>query len=323
MRRMALFALASILAAAPAAAQITFSSEPHYAAQQNNTALGGGQWRTLNLDGTVTGAISGSTLSLSLGGLDAADIANAAAINSNATITGAWTVTTGQLIIGDGSATTRVVKWNANGGVDPTLGVVDSIEGYLYSATPLALSDCTADDCSTHSLATGLFFYSGSTAVGSWLYAPSTETFMATSDSTAAAVLATRTDTNYAATNVKVTTTEVTCPTSGTTCTASNAIPAGCFLVGVSSRITQAGNGTCTSYDIGDGTTANLWSNDTATVLGTTTTNANFNAGTAAASKVYPAAASITVTCNGGTFGATAAMVRFGVHCLDATAPGA
>lgn len=93
---------------------------------------------------------------------------------------------------------------------------------------------------------------------------------------------------------------EVKTCTSGGTCTGTSTtqIPAGATLFSVTTRVTEAVVG-CTSLDIGDGTTANAFSNDTSINLDTTTTGSNYLAATTVP-KVYLSAASIVITCNGG-----------------------
>lgn len=306
-------ALLAALLSGAAHAQILFGGNGQYGAQQNGTAIAGGNWGTLNLAAPLSATLGGSTLTVALGGLDANDIAYAAATNSAATITGTWTFTTGSITYGAGSGS-KYITFDAEAGTDPTFGVHSSLSGMLYSNVNLAISGSSG--------AVGLKLYQGTTLLGTFAIATGANTTAYFQGySTTAANLSTVTATNNTYTNLKVATTAVTCPTSGTTCTATNAIPAGCLLVGVSSRVTTAGNGSCASYDIGTTATANLFSNDTATTAGTTTNNANFNAGTALAPMLYPSATSITATCNGGTFSSTAAAFRFGVHCIDVTAP--
>lgn len=329
-------AVACALVAALAArgeGQVRFEgAEGGARAAQNGVPMAGGQWTTLNLDpstlsGAIDGAVgtlSGNVLTLALAGLSADQIADAVATHTAETITGTWTFTSGSITYGAGSGS-KYITLDAASGTDPKVGVRSGLAEWVWSNVGIALGNGSGGANWT----TGIRFYSSNsdtndtaTLMGSWVVSifDSTKAYYQSASINAAAIAA-ATATNNTYTNLKVATTAVTCPTSGTTCTATNAIPAGCLLVGVSSRVTTAGNGSCASYDIGTTATANLFSNDTATTAGTTTNNANFNAGTALAPMLYPSATSITATCNGGTFSSTAAAFRFGVHCIDVTAP--
>lgn len=88
----------------------------------------------------------------------------------------------------------------------------------------------------------------------------------------------------------------------GGTITATNLIPAGACVDGVVTRVTTAfgtSNG-LTSISVGDGTTANLWSNNSGITLNTTTGStawlSSFTPG-----KLYTAATSVVITGNGGS----------------------
>ena len=98
---------------------------------------------------------------------------------------------------------------------------------------------------------------------------------------------------------------------SGASVTATNLIPAGCFLLGVTVRVTTAITG-ATSFSIGDGSDADRWGATIAVAAGTTTTIANF---TANGFGQFTAANNVVLTANGGDF-ATGA-VRVTAHYLD------
>lgn len=105
---------------------------------------------------------------------------------------------------------------------------------------------------------------------------------------------------------------------SGGTKTATNLIPAGAVVLGVTIRVTTlitSGDGSV-AMTIGDGTTADLWGSGIVFTLGTTTTGADFKAGSTP--KNYPAATSVVFTATGGTFSAGA--VRITVHYVSFTA---
>ena len=93
--------------------------------------------------------------------------------------------------------------------------------------------------------------------------------------------------------------------TAGATITATNLIPAGAFLIGVTTRV----NTTCTTatgYTVGDGSDADLWGVAAAVAAGTATSAANYTA--AAASGLYIAAQSVVITATGGNFDGTGAI---------------
>jgi hypothetical protein len=79
----------------------------------------------------------------------------------------------------------------------------------------------------------------------------------------------------------------------------------------VTTRVTTAITG-ATSFDIGDGTTANLFGDDVAVALGTTSNN------TIAPTR-YETATNVVLTANGANFSGGA--VRLTVHFLTLVAP--
>jgi hypothetical protein len=97
----------------------------------------------------------------------------------------------------------------------------------------------------------------------------------------------------------------------GATRTATALIPANCIVIGVSCRVTTAITG-ATSFDIGDGTTANLFADDVAVALGTTSN-------LVITPRVYSAATNVVCTANGSNF--TAGAVRLTVHYMRIVAP--
>lgn len=100
-------------------------------------------------------------------------------------------------------------------------------------------------------------------------------------------------------------------PLSGATQTAAALIPANSIVIGVTARVTTAITG-ATSFDIGDGTTANIFGDDVAVAFNTTSQN------TIAPTR-YATATNVVLTANGGNF--TAGAVRLTVHFLTLVAP--
>lgn len=91
---------------------------------------------------------------------------------------------------------------------------------------------------------------------------------------------------------------------SGATVTATNLIPDGAVVVGVTSRVTTGlgtGSGT-TGYQVGDGSDADRWGTVTGTAAGTTTDNRNWTVTTVQA---FTAANNVVITANGGNFDGT------------------
>jgi hypothetical protein len=104
------------------------------------------------------------------------------------------------------------------------------------------------------------------------------------------------------------------------TITATNLIPAGCLLLGVTTRVRTAlgTSHSLSSVSIGDGTTANLFSNNSGITSGTTTDLTNHLS--TFAPKLYTAAGNVVVTANGGNFDATG-QFRITVYYIPITAP--
>jgi hypothetical protein len=104
---------------------------------------------------------------------------------------------------------------------------------------------------------------------------------------------------------------------SGATATASNFIPAGSLVLGITLRVTTLiTSGAGTSFKIGDGTTTDAWGATVAFAAGTATSIANF---TVVSPKYYAAATNVVLTCNGGTF--TAGAVRLSISYIKLTPP--
>jgi hypothetical protein len=97
----------------------------------------------------------------------------------------------------------------------------------------------------------------------------------------------------------------------GATVTATNLIPANCILLGVTARVTTAITG-ATTFDIGDGTTANRFGDDIAVALNTTSNNC-------IAPALIAAATNVVLTANGSNF--TAGAVRVTAHFMTLVAP--
>jgi hypothetical protein len=99
--------------------------------------------------------------------------------------------------------------------------------------------------------------------------------------------------------------------TSGATVTATNLIPANCILLGVTARVTTAITG-ATTFDIGDGSTADRFGDDIAIALNTTANNC-------IAPALITAATNVVLTANGSDF--TAGAVRLTAHYMTLVAP--
>lgn len=93
---------------------------------------------------------------------------------------------------------------------------------------------------------------------------------------------------------------------SGATVTATNLIPAGAFVIGVTTRV-NAGLGTTggtTGYAVGDGFDPNLWGDVVGTAAGTASGSSGFTAA-GASGTLYAAAQSVVLTAAGGNFDGT------------------
>lgn len=113
---------------------------------------------------------------------------------------------------------------------------------------------------------------------------------------------------------VATATTELTAM-SGATATASNLIPAGAVVLGITARVTTTITG-ATTFDIGDGSDVDAFGAGIALAAGTTSDNSNW---TIANAPVYASATNIVLTANGSSF--TDGDVRLTVHYFTAVAP--
>lgn len=103
------------------------------------------------------------------------------------------------------------------------------------------------------------------------------------------------------------------------TISATDLIPAGSLVVGVSARITSTfSNTSLTAIDIGDGTTADLFANDIALASGTTTTYADHKS--TFTPKIYVAATSVVMTGVGASF-TTNGTIRLVVYYYSIVGP--
>lgn len=102
---------------------------------------------------------------------------------------------------------------------------------------------------------------------------------------------------------------------SGASVTATSLIPAGAFLIGITSRVNTAlgtGNGT-TGYQVGTASDPDLWGAITGTTAGTASGSANYTA--EGASGLFTAATNVIVTAVGGNFDATG-VIELCIHYL-------
>lgn len=113
---------------------------------------------------------------------------------------------------------------------------------------------------------------------------------------------------------IKTATTTIT-TSSGASQTATNLIPAGCFYLGVTIRVTTTVTG-ATSIDVGDGSDVDRWGDNIAVSANTTTTMASFTA--TGSGERQASALSVVLTAVGSNF--TGGVVRITVHYLDLTA---
>jgi hypothetical protein len=104
------------------------------------------------------------------------------------------------------------------------------------------------------------------------------------------------------------------------TITATNLIPAGSLVIGVTLRVTTTFDNTAslTTFNIGDGTDADRWGAAIVRTANTTTTNANT---TITSVPIYAAATSVVLTAVAGTFHVAGGVARVTVHYISLTAP--
>jgi hypothetical protein len=114
-------------------------------------------------------------------------------------------------------------------------------------------------------------------------------------------------------------TTSLTCNSGTSTAVATNLIPAGSIVFGVTARVTTILAGTSLStWKLGDGTTANAWGNTLALAAGTVTDSTTGTYLSTWAPTYYGSATSVTLTANAGQF--DSGVVRLTVHYLKLTA---
>lgn len=101
---------------------------------------------------------------------------------------------------------------------------------------------------------------------------------------------------------------------SGATATATNLIPAGSIVLGVTTRVNTLITG-ATTFKVGDGTDDDRWGATVGLTAGTTTTGSSF---TISSVPIYTSATSVVLTANGSNF--TAGAVRVTVHYISFTA---
>lgn len=297
--------------------------------------------KNTNPDATTGASVAGDALALMAGDAVAStDTAGAAA-------GGAVTITAGNAA--------RNTSGNANGGpvnLFPGTGIGTGVRGtiplFVASTSGQALKNVTdvgagytglgikkGDDSAYDSLwALGFRDSTEGTAVngqgvalrgnntgigwnsGAALGAGPTYTFNATIVSPSAGNFALANATNGMANNIKIATTTVNL--AGATTTATGLFPAKCVRLGVTYRVTTivtSGDGG-TSFNVGDGTDADLYGATIAFAAGTT---GNLSQATADPTVWAAAAGDVVFTCVGGTF--SGGVVRVNAHFIDLTAP--
>jgi hypothetical protein len=125
---------------------------------------------------------------------------------------------------------------------------------------------------------------------------------------------------NTQSTNIKQATAVVT-TTAAATATATNLIPVGCMVVGVTTRVTTAvtGDAGFTGINIGDGTDADMFGANVSPLINATTGLANSTITTPVINT--SAAKSVVLTQVGGSTFVAGGVVRVTVHYIDLTAP--
>lgn len=111
-----------------------------------------------------------------------------------------------------------------------------------------------------------------------------------------------------------ITTVEAIVPTpSGASATAASLIPAGAFLLGITTRVITAITGPA-GFDIGDGVDVDRWGNSIAVGLGTTSRGVDFTSNTV---QIFPTANDVVLTSDGVDF--TGGSVRVIAHYISFT----
>lgn len=120
--------------------------------------------------------------------------------------------------------------------------------------------------------------------------------------------------TNQAITQIR--TAEATVVTSsGSSVTASNLIPAGSFVIGLTTRVTTLVTGPA-GYDVGDGADVDRWGNSILVAEDTTSDITDFQS---SALTLFPAANDVVITSDGVDF--TAGEILITVHYMTLVAP--
>jgi len=102
---------------------------------------------------------------------------------------------------------------------------------------------------------------------------------------------------------------------SGASVTATNLIPAGSFVIGVTTRVTTTVTGPA-GYDVGDGTDIDRWGNSILVAFDTTSDITDFTSG---ALTLFPAANDVVITSDGVAF--TGGVIRLVVRYVTLGAP--
>jgi hypothetical protein len=103
----------------------------------------------------------------------------------------------------------------------------------------------------------------------------------------------------------------------GVSVTATDLIPSGAFVIGVTARVTTliTSGDTATSFSVGDGVDPDAWGAGIAFAANTITDGSDFTL----APTLYATADDVVITPNSGTFSAGA--IRLTVHYMEVTAP--
>lgn len=293
-----------------------------------STALGAPKVCTkLDLSSSGEFALTGGgvcTLSLGANVLQAGN-SSVLFTNANRTVT-ANMVWQGATTFGDGASGNKLVTFDGNG-TDQTFG---------YNGTLTMLTGTGTIASSSGGVGpSGFNLYNGTTLLGYintdvlggdanvMKFNNVNNSFLFTSGSATAGPTLTARTSQSAALDYKVATAQKTCPTSGTTCDLTSAIPSAGIVDAVTTKLTTAGNGSCTSFDVGTVADIDAFADNTAVTVNTTTVsfaNGNPDAANVSGMRVT-AATDIRITCNGGAFSSTAAVFRVSVFYRAGTAP--
>ncbi len=119
--------------------------------------------------------------------------------------------------------------------------------------------------------------------------------------------------------NIKSATASAAFDSDGNTHTFTNLIPAGAYLLALTTRVTETIVG-ATSVDIGDGSTADLWGNNTGVSVDTTTDHTDYTTA-AAVGTLYLSANNVVITAVGGAADFSDGTMRVTALYIDVTAP--